>query len=189
MRHTFLILLALLLVPNASAQEYAIDKGSFLLGGTVGFSSQGSESSAFEGDEDRIAQALINTSFRYFVAPGFALGVNALVSSTTQGDVTVSDATVGPSLSLYFGQPTSIVYPFISGTVGFSTLSVEVDDVGSDSVNGALLGLEGGISYMIARNVALTGSLYYQRQGFSDSGESVTNDVFGFQGGVTAFIF
>lgn len=192
MRHTLLILFALLLVPSAFAQEYAIDKGSYLLGGTARFSSQGTtiEVDGFgEQDSDRLTEIAYNVSFGYFVASGLALGIDSQYERLSQGDVSQTITSVGPSLSYFFGQPTSTLYPFLSATAGFSSISVDVDEGGSSSTSGFRFGFSGGLSYMIARNVALTGALFYQNESFDDDGASVTNDAFGFQGGVTAFIF
>lgn len=191
MHRALLVLATLLLTPGALAQEYAIDKGSYLFGGTATFSSQGStiEVDGFgEQDADRLTEIAYNVSFGYFVVPGLALGVDSEYLRRSQGDAAETVTSVGPSLAYFFGQPTSKVYPFLSASVGLSTISVEIDD-NSGSTNGLRYGFAGGLSYFIARNVALTGALFYRNQSFDDDGASVTNDAFGFQGGVTAFVF
>lgn len=120
--------------------------------------------------------------------PGLALGLDSQYQRFSQSGDAQTATSVGPSLSYFFGQPTSTIFPFISASAGFSTLAVEFDG-GSGSTNGFRYGFSGGLSYMIARNVALTGAVFYQNQSFSEDDITQTDDAFGFQGGVTAFIF
>lgn len=188
MNRVLLLLSALLLAPSVLAQSYAIDKGSYLLGGTVGFTSQGGD--LYDaGDGDRATTITLNPTFGYFVTPGLAIGGNVQFQKTSQGDFSTSTVGIGPSLAYYFGQPTSKVYPFISASVGYSSLSADAGSFGSTSISGYQFGVTGGLSYMLARNVALTGGVFYQNQTFTESGMSASGDTFGFQGGVTAFIF
>jgi hypothetical protein len=191
MHRALFVLAALLLAPGALAQEYAIDKGSYLFGGTASFSSQGStiEVDGFgEQEADRLTEIVYNVSFAYFVVPGLAIGGDSQYRRRSEGDVTGTVTSVGPSLAYFFGTPTSKAYPFLTASAGLSTVSVEIDG-DSGSSNGLRFGFAGGLSYMIARNVALTGALFYQNESFDDDGVSVTDEAFGFQGGVTAFIF
>lgn len=185
------ILFALLIAPSVLAQGYPTDKGSYLLGGTVSFTSQGGDlfASGFDGDSDRLTAFTVNPSFGYFVTPGIAIGGDVQFQKATQGDFSTTTVGIGPTLAYYFGGPGSASYPFIAGTVGYSSLSFDSGDFGSDSINGYQFGVTGGLSYMIARNVALTGALFYQNQTFSDNGESASGNMIGIQGGVTAFIF
>lgn len=188
MYRILLVLSAFLIAPAVFAQSYPIDKGSYLLGGIVGFTSQGGDLYETVGG-DRGTTITINPTFGYFVTPGLALGGDVQFQKTSQGDFSTTTIGIGPSLAYYFGQPASKVYPFISGNVGYASLSADAGDFGSESINGYQFGVSGGLSYMIARNVALTGGVFFQNQTFTESGESASGDTFGFQGGVTAFIF
>ena len=188
MHRLLFVLAALLLAPGVFAQSYPIDKGSYLLGGAVSFSSQGGD--LFTGnDSDRLTTVSVYPTFAYFISPGLALGGDVQFQKSSQGDFSSTTIGIGPSIAYYFGQPTTRTFPFIGASIGYTSLSFDSGDFGSDGINGYQFGVTGGLSHMIARNVALTGSLFYQNQTFSESGESASGDTFGFQGGVTAFIF
>lgn len=181
MRYLPLVLATFLLVPSALAQDYAIDKGSYLLDGALSFSSQGGD-----GTGDRASSFTVSPAFAYFVSPGLALGGSLGFQRSSQGESSASLIRVGPNLSYYFGQPMSKTYPFVSAEVGYSRLSADFGDSSrSGSASGYQLGVSGGLSYMIARNVGLTGALFFQRETI----DSDSADAFGFQGSVTAFIF
>ena len=189
MHRPLFVLAALLLAPSVFAQSYAIDKGSYLLGGTVSFSSQGGEL-FFSGDEDgdRATIISVNPTFGYFITPGVALGGDVQFTKSSQSDFSSTTIGIGPSIAYYFGQPTTRTFPFIGATIGYLRSAY---DLGEDfeptsiSVNGYQFGVSGGLSHMIARNVALTGALFYQSQTF----RGASGDTFGFRGGVTAFVF
>lgn len=190
MTRLLLVLSILLLAPDALAQTYPVDKGSYIFGGAARFSSQGTTISSgdFEAESDRLTDLVLNVDFGYFVTPGLALGIFSQLQTVSQGDISQTVTNAGPSIAYYFGQATSKAYPFISGNVGFASQRIEVDGE-SAAITGFGFGAAGGVSYMIARNVALTGALFYQNQSFSDSGVTEATSAFGFQGGVTAFIF
>ncbi len=191
MTRTLYLLAALVLAPTALAQSYAIDKSSYVFGGTARFASQGTTISFDdfgEEDSDRLTEIAYSVSFGYFVVPGLALGADSQYQRFSQDGVSQTSTSVGPNLSYYFGTAASKAYPFVTGAVGFSTLRIQNRE-SEGSSNGFRFGAAGGLSYLIARNVALTGAVFYQNESFSDDGASITNDAFGFQGGVTAFIF
>ena len=178
--------LALLVVPSALAQSYAIDKGSYLLGGAVGFSSLGGD---LYGSDDRATTINVSPTFSYFVTPGLALGAEVSYARQSKGDFSLSTLGLGPNLAYYFGGPASTTYPFVSASALYTSLNTDSDFGGGDA-SGFGFGLAGGLAHMLARNVALTGSLFYQTQSFSEDGEdSVSGNILGFQGGVTAFIY
>ena len=189
MRTLSIVLAALLFAPSALAQTYAIDKGSYLLGGGLSFTSQGGDLFVGGSDDDRIISISITPTLGYFVAPGLALGGDVQLQRASRSEFSSTSITIGPSLAYYFGQPTTRTYPFIEAGIGYTRISFDFDESDSGSTNGYQFGVSGGLSHMIARNVALTGALFYQNQTFSDDGESASGDTFGFQGGVTAFIF
>jgi hypothetical protein len=190
MHHPLLVLFTLLLVPSAFAQEYALDKRSYLLGGALSFSSTGTDTDSDEFENlGRLNESSLTLTFGYFVAPGFSLGLNLQADAAQQEEVTLSTGAIGPRGAYYFGGPTSVTVPFLGATVGLSSLTLEIDDVGSETANGLFLGVEGGVSHFLARNVAITGTAFYQRKSFSGDYESLSDNAFGFRGGVTAFIF
>jgi hypothetical protein len=130
----FLLLLLLSSVRLCAQESYAINKGSWSIGGFAGFTSSGSET-----------LIEIQPFLSFFLIPNFSIGGTVhferhsydwYYSNTT--------LTIGPRLAYYFGDKSSNVYPFAS--VGFNTGELSE------------LGLAGGVAFMIARNVAITSS-------------------------------
>lgn len=185
MHRILFVLAALFFASDAFAQEYAIDKGSYLLGGAISFTSQGGD---IAGDSDeRLTTLTINPNFAYFVTPGLALGADVLYTSTSFSGNSNTSVGIGPQLSYFFGGPESSTYPFINAGVNYTSL-----DIG-ETVSGFGADFGGGIVFMVARNVGLTVQAFYQFSNLSadtDFGEfDLDSNTFGVQGGVTAFIF
>ncbi len=176
--------LVLTVAPSAFAQTYAIDKGSYLLGGTVSFTSTGGDT-LFDEDE-RLTEFSINPDLAYFVIPGLALGANVSYSRISERNFSFTTIGIGPSIAYYFGGPANKAYPFVAGSVLYASSDGDISGFGSE--------LAGGVSYMIARNVGLTGEAFYRLSRLSgDVFPGVERDfdsnTFGLRGGVTAFIF
>jgi len=181
-----MLVLAMLLVPAAvAAQEYPVDRGSMVLGGSVSWSSAGGD--LYEGgDGDRLNTLLLNPEIMYFIAPGLAIGGELYVQRASQGDADVTTIAVGPAISYYFGGPTSSVYPFLSAMVGYADMGA-----GGFDASGLAFGATGGAAFMLSNSVALTGGLTYQLQKLSvdEIDESVDGDTFALQFGIQAFLF
>lgn len=176
MRYFTLVLAAFFLVPSTRAQDYAIDKGSFLVSGSLNFSSSGSGR-----DDNRSTVLSINPDFSYFVTSGLAIGASASVSRFSSGDDSATSFGVGPRIAYYFGGPTSTLFPFVSAGVNYSDTE-GLSALGADLAAGAVI--------MIARNVGLNGEAFYQTARFSrDDGSEFSRNSFGIRGGVTVFVF
>lgn len=175
----------------APPEEHPIDAGNYLLGATAHFSSQGSTLShdgRTVGESDRLVEASYGVSYGYFATRGLALGLDSQYQRATQGDFTRTTASIGPSVYFFYGAPASTLYPFLSASAGYSTLTVDFDGE-EGRASGFRYGASGGLVYMLARNVGVTGSLFYRNQSYDDDELTQTDDAFGFQGGLTAFIF
>ena len=178
--HRFLhILFALLLTPAVLAQSYPVDKGSYLLGGTVSFTSEGGDFVSV-GSDDRRTTLSINPRFALFVTPGLALGAAVSYSRTSIADAAATSFGIGPELAYFFGDAASEIYPFLAAGVSYTSL-----DIGSRSLSGFGVDFAGGVVFMVARNVGLTAEAFYQTSSLSE----LDSDAFGIRGGVTAFIF
>lgn len=178
-----LLLVALLIAPNVLAQSYAIDKGSYLLGGTVSFSSEGGDDILYGGE--RVSTLTLNPSFAYFVTSGLALGADVLYSSASSGGASITSLGLGPNLAYFFGGPTSSAYPFISAGIAYTSTDVGV------TLSGFGADVSGGVTFMVARNVGLTAEAFFQTSSLSadELDDSFGMNTFGLRGGVTAFIF
>ena len=175
MKKILLILLTVgILVPaSALAQSYPVDRGSVILGGSASLISTDTGSNF---TDERTITLTINPSAQFFVIPNLALGGTAGFFLLRFDDETDAAALLGPTLSYYAGGPDQRFYPFVSGSLQFDV--EEFDD-------SATLLLEGGGAYMVARTVALTGSLSFSGL-LDDLGDQ---NIVGLRFGVSAFLF
>jgi len=117
-RLLWILCLAVGLYPvTTQAQDYATDKGSFLIGGTASLSSSGSD---FE--DGRTTALLLRPSAQYFVIPGLAIGGTVGWAYASFDESSLSTLSVGPRLSYFFGRSEQKIYPFVSASVGYSAL-------------------------------------------------------------------
>lgn len=165
--------LVLLFPARAQAQSYAVDQGSILIDGDAALRSSGN------GEGDRATNISVNPSAQLFVLPGLALGGQAFVSRTSFDDDAFTSYGVGPAASYYFGDALSTLFPFVSGSFFIA------GDSRSDDTATALR-LSGGGTYMLARNIGLTGEAYYLVQ---DLGEDDNFNEYGLAFGISAFLF
>ncbi|MFQ5572401.1 MAG: hypothetical protein ACE5G0_22230 [Rhodothermales bacterium] len=174
---------------TAFAQTFAIDQGSFMLGGALSFTSRGGELYE-DNNEDRLNALSLNPTLQFFLRRGIAVGGTILVSRTWQGDFSQSTFGIGPRISAFFGTPTLNAYPFLS----LSPIYVSnTTDFGTGDISGSGFGvhLTGGAALMVARNVSVTIGLFYlyESNSFDELDDSFTGNTFGIEMGIAAFIF
>ena len=175
----------LVLVSPAAAQDYAVDQGAFVLGGTVSFSSDGGD--LYENAEgDRVNTALLNPGILYFISPGLAIGGELYVENVSQGDFSVTTIGIGPEIAYYFGDAESTVYPFVEAGISYASVSSDFIDA-----SGIGFGLGAGAAFMLTRSVAITAGGAYEISNLSvdqlddtQSGNTIRLEL-----GVAAFLF
>jgi hypothetical protein len=156
----FAATLLLVLTICASAQpEYAIDKGSFVLGASGAFTSQGGDD--LYGDE-RLTIFTVNGSLLYFVIPNLAIGGNFSILTESLGGESETLVMIGPEIDYFFGDIDSEVDPFIGGSFTYSNLS--------DAFSATFIKFHGGIAYMITTHVGLVSQAYYQLENYDPEG-------------------
>jgi hypothetical protein len=174
MKKIVCLIIAVLVIfsSTAFAQEagnpaYAVDKGSLIIGGNAGFASMGG---AARNDETMTVITL-NPSVLYFPIPNVAVG-NA---ETFYG--------AGPELGYYFGDRFSKILPFV--TLGY------IYGKHQNEYTESLLRFSAGRIYLVAKNVGLSGELYYLVENYDveNSGSSVSGYTFGVALGIAAFVF
>jgi hypothetical protein len=170
-------LLALLTIP-ASAQSYAVDRGSVLVGGSAGWSS------ADTGDDSsgRFTTLLLNPSALYFVAPGLAMGGDATLVRYGRDDNSSTSVGVGPTIAYYFGGGPRPVYPFLSANIHYARGGLGTDGAYSTWNYSA----SAGAVAMLADAVGINGSLYFRND--RDDVDNWHNTV-GLAFGISAFVF
>lgn len=168
-----------------SAQQGPIDRGSMILGGSVGFSSSGGD--LYEDAEgERLNAILLNPQALFFVSSGLAVGGELLVERQTQGDFESTSLAVGPSVAYFFGDNESSAYPFIRGTVGYASVTTS----GLDGSGFAFAG-SAGVAFMLTRSVAITASGTYRLDNVSidQFDDTYSGDIISLLIGVEAFVF
>lgn len=171
---------------DARAQDYLTDEGVTRLGGALSFTTQGGDYYA-PGENDRLTTVNLNPSVQYFLAPGLAVGADALLEYQAQNDVSLRIFSIGPSASYFFGGADTRAYPFLSVNPLYTNIGRNEDS----SINGfGVVGSIGG-AFQIARNVAITAEGFYEYESFSTEGadERVSGNTFGLRVGVSAFLY
>lgn len=172
------------LASPALAQDYAIDQGSVVLGGTVSFSSQGGD--LYEGfDGDRLNTLLLNPSALFFVSPGLAVGGDVYVQRVSQGDASLTTLGIGPEVRYYFGDAASTTYPFIGASIDYASLSS--DD--GDDATGFGYGAAAGLAFMLSPTVALTAEVDYSRSNLSFDSIDIDGNEIRLELGISAFLY
>ena len=161
-------------------QNYPIDKGSIILGGTASFQSLGGED--LRGD-DRTSLFTLTPQFFYFVAPNFSVGAILNYQSISRGDFSDSAIGIGPTVIYFFGDASSNTYPFLGASYIYTS--------DEDSYTKNDIRLMGGSAFMIAKNVSITGDVFYLIESYKsdNADDSVSGNTFGVEFGVTVFIF
>ena len=199
-----LVAFALLLPVAAQAQSYPVDRGSWIVGGGASLTSQGSDD-----DEDRTTSASISPRAQYFALPGLALGTSVSLGYTSRENSSTTHIGVGPTVSYYFGRDARTIYPFVSAGFSISQITAEFDAPEPDfelppdilpsldfeeTTTSTTWDLSGGVVVMIAKNVGLTGSAFYQKINIDNDDNdpifrNLDTDVFGLRFGVQVFAF
>ncbi len=185
MRGIFVMLLAATVVAPtmAVAQTYAVDRGSWRVGGTAGWSSR-----AYDGASSRDVLAFLSPSAQRFVVPGLALGADLNVSRyRLAGGTRITTYGAGPSAAYYLGRGQRTLYPYLGGSVVFSRLDASGSVVGPEGTSSIYMPYAGFLS-MLARNVGIDTRLYYER---TLSGDALigNSSAYGLAIGISAFVF
>lgn len=166
---------SLCLTTALQAQEHATDRGSFILGGSAGLSSQ-------KVGGNRSTYMHLTPNVLYFVRPGLALGGTLSLSHSRYDEQSRTAYGVGPQISYYFGGGEQELRPYVSAR------SIYSDASGGDY--GALwYGGNVGVLYLFTRSVGLDASLFYNTISYRGSGPPGGSDVMGIALGFSAFAF
>lgn len=164
---TSILLVALSLLSLTAFSQ--TKKGNWTVSGTSTI--QVMNISPESGDGNTIV--LLTPSLSYFVADGFAVGIDLNLLSVE--NLTILSAL--PTASYYFNTK-SQVKPFVQLGVGYGNVKV-----GETSTGGLTLSGAGGITYLINNKVGLNLGLRYMRSDFDGN----AMNVFGGMGGISVF--
>jgi outer membrane protein W len=158
-----------------AAQEHATDRGSFIVGGSAGLTSQ-------KNGDHRYTHMHLRPSVQYFVQPGLALGGTLNLWQSRIEGRTMTAYGAGPQASYYFGGAEQALRPYVSGQTTYSAVRGEDPGV---LTTGANL----GVVYLFTRNIGLDASLFYSRMSSTGSVSSASMDSMGLAVGFSAFAF
>ncbi len=193
------VLTALLMagaLPGAvHAQQYAVDKGSILLGGSASYTSSRTRVGAAE-QQDRINNLALSPRAQLFVAPGLGVGAEVDFSRSSTAGQSATAIGGGPIVGYYFGRGPRLWHPFLEAS-GAAL---------HRSRNNGLLGDEGntewqwrgtaGLLFLLSHGVGVNTGVFYQgthtRQAqFTPQRTEVNVDsnTYGLAIGISAFVF
>lgn len=203
MRYNLLCgMLVLLLAATAAAADSPIDKGSFMLNGSAFIQSQSGE--LYEGPGDEAVTTVgagsvainyfsveADQTFGIFVSPGVMVGGQLGFQSISQGDDKITYFAVGPTIGYYSKINSS--HADVKGTIyayggAFFTIGSVDFDFG-DAVTATEFGGRAGIVCMLSSAVGADIGAKFQRDTFSDNGESVSGTTVRFGVGISAYIY
>lgn len=136
-----------------SAQAaYAIDKGSFSVGGEASLSSYSDD----RQEDGRRTYVRLSPDAMYFVARHVAVGGSFGLISSSGGGFSSTTLSVGPAVGVWFGKADSRLFPFVAIDLWLA----ESQSGGYATTRTRYQG-SAGVDLMLAKNVALTTEFSY----------------------------
>jgi hypothetical protein len=170
-----------LLGRDASAQAYATDRDVWKVGGTARFTNY-----HVSGNDGTVHSFVISPDLGYFVTSGLAITANVLLAHSWSDGSSATQYGVGPGLTYYFLHRTATANPYLKVNTLFihsSFPGATIHDIGWSAA--------AGLALFVARNVAITGELFYshwrtesESNGLTSSGSS---EQYGAQFGMEVF--
>ncbi len=190
-------------VSELKAQRYAFDQGSVRLGISLNYANYGGElyqpNLTARIESDRITEFAIRPSLAYFFFEHLAIGADLTYTTITQNDknniVTLFSRTgwsVGPSIAYFFGERQSPIFPFISASYAYQSISEQDFERGiNTSATGTRIRASGGMAIMFGKQASLNVEAFYQvdSRRVRGAGRSRSGNVFGLEVGASLYIF
>jgi len=208
MKRIYLISIVLLFAYNyVSAQEYAADKGAFIVNGTAGFSSSGGK--LYEGsDKKRITSLQLTPSVDYFLVRNFFIGSTFIYSHDKIGYRKENTYGIGPELGFVFARPGSKTLPVISlgylfthqnlgyistsfdeysyGNYGYDPYNYEMDQ----SMHSNEIFVAFGMIIPVMKHIGLTIGGIYRSQNFKQSDSfKISGNIFALNVGINGLLY
>ncbi|WEK34914.1 MAG: outer membrane beta-barrel protein [Candidatus Pseudobacter hemicellulosilyticus] len=154
------VLFAAFLTVCATGAFAQINKGQWLVGGTVGFNSQ----KFGDGDENKVSMLNISPNGGYFFMDKLAAGLRLDFTSTKvkSEDDAYSDFAVAPFVRYYFLPTTEKVNLFLDGSYGFGSAGQE------DKTNQSYFAFVAGPAVFLSPSVALELGIGYKSYKYKD---------------------
>jgi len=182
------LILALLSPGLGEAQQHPTDKGSVLVGGTANLSHFRDK-----GNDASSTSLTLNPRVGYFVVPGLALTANLQLIFASSEDASTHAYGVGPGVTYYFRHRSVLLNPYLAVRTLYYRETSHLDGFPDRTSEQFAWSGAGGVSLFVARNVAILGELYYQHfhvtASVQDASSSNSAEEYGFQFGISAFVF
>ena len=152
--------------PANAQQSSPIGKGSWIISGSAGLSSNHDETT----DQTQTSVRLSPTGL-LFVRPRLAIGGAATLGYSSAPNTSFSTFGIGPSVRYYFGDMAGQLFPFVSASVipiwqktNVKTVTNGVPGLpGLSDATNRIVSIDGsvGVTRLVATHVGLTGEAYY----------------------------
>jgi hypothetical protein len=163
-------------------QEYAVDKGSLNLGGTLGFQSAGGDYYNYQGERTTIL--VLNPEIRYFFFPHIALGLDIGFTSSSQEGSGGHALSLGPALVHFIGGRESDTYPYWGLALLYLHGPGDPKYLGR-SQSGCDFRITFGVANMVSSQIAVFTQINYHIQKY----ERKSGDVIALSVGLGGFIY
>lgn len=173
------------------AQEFGIDKNSFMVAGGFNFNHQ--DGKLFEDIDGNGTNAIsFNSSFSHFVLKGLFVGIGIGYDYQRTGANGTEQFEIGPHAGYAFGNKNSKIYPYVTGGILFTRLMAETDSYASSNPGEITLDgniIFGGIGTMLNlyEHLGVKLELDYCRYNFDKF--SYKGNNLNFSVGVVGYIF
>jgi hypothetical protein len=185
----------LLLSGMVVAADNPIDKGSMIVDGSAYFSSQSGDWWE-DAEGNSLTRISLDPSIGYFVAPSILVGGEVQLMSWSQGDYSMTNWAIGPTVGYYFNLDASrteakgALYPYIKA---FFLIGQSKTDNGTttSTTDVMLLGGKGGVVFMLSNAIGLDAGVKFQSDSYKPEGadKSITGTTLMVGAGITAFLW
>jgi hypothetical protein len=186
---TTVLCLAASVAAAQSVPTSPIARGSRLIGGTASVARSTSESG---GSESSVTSISVSPRMLWFLRDRLAIGGELGLGHSSGEGFSSTSWRLGPAVQWYFGELDARTLPFVGAALHFGSSSSES---GGAEFSTSTQGLElvAGMTRLLARNVGLTGELFFARTNSdSESGTSAfeaTSTNFGVRVGLSVFLY
>ena len=179
------ILLLSFIATFAFSQEFAVDKGGFILSGTGSFTSQGGDLyEDFEGN--RLSTFSLTSAANYFVVRNVFIGAGISYNRISQGDSSMSTIGIGPTVGYAFGKAEGKSYPYVATGIHFHSLGFD-----GETTSGTNILISAGMIFSVKKHLGLVLEIGYNFQNLKheDWDESMSGNAFVISIGIAGLIF
>ena len=172
----------------AAAQSHATDRGAWLLDGNASL-----VHTTASGSSSWSTGLGISGAVGYFLIPGVAVSANLRFAHSTASGSSVTQYGVGPGIAYYFGRGARKAHPFLAASALYAHQTSSNSGTSAATSHSLAWVGSGGVVFLLARNVGLTGEAYYTQAHFKSSylgnSSTSTQKQYGTRFGLAIFLY